>query len=109
MIQTPSDDDLAILRQTVRRFVREEMIPLERTIPEAEDIPLDLRARLQAKAKELGLWALDVPQQFGGAGLGCVANCVVHEEAAKTALVPFRAPSVFGPRVGSVLLECQGA
>src|ERR1700693_3532131 len=95
-------EDLALLQKTVRRFVQEEMIPLEKQVPEAEDIPSDIMTRLQEKAKELGLWALEVPQEIGGAGLGCLPICVIYEEVSKTVLVPFRGSGVFGPRVGPI-------
>ena len=46
-------EDLAILQKTVRRFVQEEMIPLEKQVPETEDLPPEIMTRLQNKAKEL--------------------------------------------------------
>ena len=102
-------EDLAILQKTVRRFVQEEMIPLEKQVPETEDLPPEIMTRLQNKAKELGLWALEVPQELGGAGLGCLTICLIYEETSKTALLPFRGSSIFGPRVGPILLSCDEA
>jgi len=46
----------------VRRFVREEIVPLEASLdPDASEIaPADF-ARLSAQVKAMGLWGLDIP------------------------------------------------
>lgn len=90
-------DDVVQVRDSVRRFVREELLPLERTVirREAERgladtpiLPPDVAAALDAKAKALGLWGIDVPAQFGGQDLGALVKCVVTEEL-KYSIVPF--------------------
>jgi len=100
-------EDVALLQKTVRRFVQEEMIPLEKGLPDAGDIPSEIRARLEQKTREMGLWALEVPAEYGGAGLGCLAISVIIEEVAKSSVLPFRARSIFGPRVGPILSYCD--
>jgi acyl-CoA dehydrogenase len=95
--------DLKMLRELIHDFVDREMIPLERQVPEANDIPADLRQSLEAKTKELGLWALDVPKEYGGQGLGLLAMALCWEEAARTILVPERAPTIFGDYAWGVL------
>jgi acyl-CoA dehydrogenase len=58
-------EELQILKETIRRFVDKELIPLEREYrPEGEEMPERLLRPLQEKAKALGLWMLDVPQDF---------------------------------------------
>ena len=47
-------EELKRLRESARRFVDEELMPLEAEHADSHDIPDDLRERLQAKAKELG-------------------------------------------------------
>ena len=90
-------EDVVQVRDSVRRFVREELLPLERTVirREAERgledtpiVPPDVAAALDAKAKALGLWGIDVPAQFGGQDLGALVKCVVTEEL-KYSIVPF--------------------
>lgn len=90
-------DDVVQVRDSVRRFVREELLPLERTVirREAERgladtpiLPPDVAAALDAKAQALGLWGIDVPAQFGGQELGALVKCVVTEEL-KYSIVPF--------------------
>jgi acyl-CoA dehydrogenase len=44
---------------------------------------------LQAKARDLGLWALQTPEEYGGAGLSVLGQVVVGEEAAKCRMGAF--------------------
>jgi (R)-benzylsuccinyl-CoA dehydrogenase len=89
-----------MVRETVARFVREELIPHEQLIirREAERgfkddplIPPELDEVLQKKAREIGLWGIDVPEEYGGQEFGMLAKCVVIEEI-KNSIVPFVLP-----------------
>ena len=62
---------------------------------------------LQEKAKAIGLWLLDVPQEYGGAGLDLMSRCVIMEEVARTVAIPFRYAPIFGPEVRPVLFHCN--
>jgi acyl-CoA dehydrogenase len=74
-------DELILLREQVRRFVREEIIPLEQRIdPDAPDIPEEDFRRLSARTKAAGLWALGAPEEYGGGGLDTFSMCVLLEE-----------------------------
>ncbi|MGZ8231409.1 MAG: acyl-CoA dehydrogenase family protein [Burkholderiales bacterium] len=93
-------EELRMLRETVARFVREELIPLEPTIirREAERgltdsplIPPDVEEHLARKVKEIGLYGIDVPEEYGGLNLGMLAKAVVIEEL-KYSIVPFVLP-----------------
>ena len=85
-------EELQILRDTVRRFVDKELIPLEREYRHDSEgaMPERLLKPLQEKAKRMGLWMLDVPAEYGGAGLGLLPRCIIHEEIARAASLPFR-------------------
>lgn len=101
-------EELRMLKETVRRFVDRELIPLEREFrPETEEMPERFLRPLQEKAKAIGLWMLDVPQEYGGAGLGLLPRCVIQEELGRTAVIPFRENEVFGPQLKPVLLYCN--
>lgn len=100
-------EELRMLRESVRRFVTEELIPLEAAHAQAHDIPDEVRARLQARAKELGFWAFDLPEEYGGGGVGALGMCLVLEELAQCNVPAFRAPTVFTPFLGPVLFHCN--
>lgn len=101
-------EELRILKETVRRFVDKELIPLERQFrPEGEDMPEHLLKPLQEKVKALGLWLLDVPEKYGGAEMSLLARCVVAEEVSRTVALPYRSNELFGPEVRHVLFHCN--
>src|SRR4029453_6614714 len=102
-------EELQILRDTVRRFVDKELIPLEREYRHDSEgaMPGQLLTPLQEKTKSMGLWMLDVPAEYGGAGLGLLPRCIIHEEIARAASLPFRGLELFGPEVRPVLFHCN--
>ena len=53
------------LVQTVRRFIRERLVPLERQVDETDRIPDEIVEEMKA----LGLFGLSIPQEYGGIGL----------------------------------------
>src|SRR5918992_2732646 len=108
-------EELRMLRDTVARFVREELIPLEPTIirREAERglsddplVPPEDEKRLTAKVKEIGLYGIDVPEEYGGQNLGMLAKAVVIEEL-KYSIVPFVLPPD-SPNLWMLRETCKG-
>ena len=96
-------EELRLLKKTVRTFVDRELIPIERTSMDGHTLKPDVRAQLEKKARDLGLWLLDVPTEHGGQGLSYLGLCVVWEELARTIALPPRGPGVFGPDVKPIL------
>ncbi len=83
--------ELDALRRRVRAFVEREIMPLERdpaAFDEHENIALPSLEALREKVKAEGLWAPQVPREFGGLGLSTVAMAVLYEEMGR---------SIFGP------------
>lgn len=77
-------EELRMLRDTVRRFMVQEVKPVEDSLPhDAYTLEPEPLKALQKKARELGLWCLETPAEHGGAGLNLLAQCVVAEETAK--------------------------
>ena len=70
-------EELEMLRRQVRRFVDEDMIPVERETCEGEELKPEWRSRFEARAKDLGIWLMDVPEAYGGVGMGLMASVVV--------------------------------
>jgi len=101
-------DELLMLQATVRRFVDEELIPLEAEYrPEADKMPDEMLRPIQEKAKSIGLWLLDVPKEYGGADLDLLTRCVIAEEVGRTVVIPYRINEVFGPEVRPPLFYCN--
>jgi acyl-CoA dehydrogenase len=74
-------EELRILRDQVRRFIRDEIIPLEQRLdPDAPGIPDEDFERLAAKTRAAGLWALGAPEEHGGGGLDTFSMSVILEE-----------------------------
>jgi acyl-CoA dehydrogenase len=96
-------EELRMLKDSVRRFVDKELIPIERTACNGPKLKPDIRVHLEAKARELGLTNYDVPQEHGGLGLGLLAKVVVWAEMARSIALPSRASEIFGPNVSPIL------
>ena len=102
-------DELVMLRDTVCQFMTNDVRPLEDTLAhDAAGPPPDQLRALQRKAQAIGLWSLQTPQQFGGAGLSILGQCVVQEEAAKCRMGAFfPALGAFGGNPPSVLFSAS--
>ena len=88
----PSEEQALIVEQ-VRRFVREEIWPLETLLHELEWDGLMRAIRpLQEEVKRRGLWAAHLPSELGGGGFGQVKLGLMHEILGQCAY----APAVFG-------------
>ncbi len=70
------------LRQAVRHYVTNEVIPLEREHGLSWDVvpPRELRREVRRRAKALGLYAADMPEAVGGAGLSFLGRCILEME-----------------------------
>lgn len=58
-------DTLNELRETIRRFARERLVPLEDHVAETDQIPPEIMEEIRA----LGLFGLTTPEEYGGLGL----------------------------------------
>ena len=77
---TPTTEQQALI-DLMRRFVRDEIIPLEADLdPDAAELRPEDSARLKAKARDLGLYGMDIPAEFGGPGLDVVTRCLLAIE-----------------------------
>jgi acyl-CoA dehydrogenase len=78
-----SEEQKLIVAQ-VRRFVREEIVPLEAKLdPDASELPPEDFARLSSKVKAMGFWGLDIPAEYGGPGIDLVTRSLMAIEMAQ--------------------------
>ena len=72
------------IREKVRKWVQDECIPAEK---ELDTKPLaDVLGPLRKKARAQGLWCPWVPKEYGGMGLGPLANALVQMELGESML-----------------------
>jgi acyl-CoA dehydrogenase len=64
----------------VQRFIREQVDPRSRWIEENDAMPDDL---LQM-SREMGLFGLTIPEEYGGSGLDLAGKCAIEEEMGQT-------------------------
>ncbi|MEU3274223.1 acyl-CoA dehydrogenase family protein [Saccharomonospora sp. NPDC006951] len=76
-------DELAMFVESVRRFREKELMPLEQEFLLAGKFDASTRTALENRARRQGFWALDVPEEYGGQGMGVLASCLVAEELFK--------------------------
>jgi acyl-CoA dehydrogenase len=86
-------DELLEVRAAFRSFVEREVKPAEETHREEINETgtfvgmKDERRRLQRRSAELGFWAMHMPEEVGGAGLGALGQVLLHEENSRHGLV----------------------
>lgn len=68
------------MKDAVRDFVEHEVEPLAMQIEEEDQIP----AELLQSSRELGLFGLSIPEEYGGLGLSMVDKCAIFEELGRT-------------------------
>lgn len=88
-----------MLRKTIREFREQEMEPLLNDIdPDATHLPKKDVEKLRDKAKESGLWAMGIPEEYGGGGLDILGRTIVLEELSRHRL------GLYNPGLGGVEL-----
>ena len=87
---------------TVRSFVEQELYPLEDEVERSGQVPGALGREIQDKVLELGFYAPNIPEQFGGGGLDTLTFTLLERELGRAAM----ALSVFWGRPSNIL--CAG-
>ena len=73
-------EDIQLLKNAVSEFVKGEVEKVANEIEENDAIP---DAIIEA-SKEMGLFGLSIPEEYGGLGLDMVGKCAIYEELGKT-------------------------
>ncbi len=93
-----------LLLNTVRSFLEAEIYPHEDMVDRAGEVPEDLGRQIETRAKEVGLYASNLPESVGGGGLNYSAMALVEREYGKTT----HALHSWIGRPTELLLACQG-
>src|SRR5215471_21485493 len=73
------------IRERVRKWVHDECMPAEKKVTDKESYRTVLTG-LRKKAREQGLWCPFIPKEYGGMGLGPLANALVQMELGESYL-----------------------
>jgi alkylation response protein AidB-like acyl-CoA dehydrogenase len=101
-VQTSHENEL--LLNTVRSFLEDEIYPHEEMVDRTGEVPEDLGRQIEARAKEIGLYASNLPENVGGGGLNYSAMALVEREYGKTS----HALHSWIARPTELLLACEG-
>ena len=63
------EDQQRLLVRTIRDFVKRELMPLEDTVEAQGFLADDIATEIQQKSRDLGLYAVNIPTEYGGGGL----------------------------------------
>jgi len=100
------NDEQKMIIDTVRRFIKDELGPLENAVEDSGQLDAAKAREIHTHAKSLGLYALNMPAELGGGGLGVVDRMLCEEQFGHTTDILVR--RAFG-NVYEPLLECRGA
>jgi butyryl-CoA dehydrogenase len=73
-------DEQRMIARTTRAFVEAELFPLEAEIERTGHLPMELIREVQAKAMAAGLYAANMPEEVGGAGLDTLSWLLYERE-----------------------------
>ena len=82
MYDTASDSK--ILLDTVQKFMADEIYPHEDRVDKLGYVPDEIGKQIEEKSKEVGLFAANLPEKYGGGGLDYSSMMVVEREYGKT-------------------------
>ena len=75
-------EEYRILRDSIRRFVDRELIPINEQVERTREIPDGIIRRM----KDMGLFGILTPETYGGMGMTMVACCLIQEELSRANL-----------------------
>ena len=76
----PSEEQ-RLITDTVRRLVREEIVPLEADLdPDGSALEPEDQERLTDMVKEMGFYGIDIPEEYGGPGIDIVTRTLMAIE-----------------------------
>jgi acyl-CoA dehydrogenase len=98
------DDEQRAIVDTARAFVANELYPHEDEVDRLGDVPQELVDEIRAKALKAGLYAANMPEDIGGAGLDAVAMTLFERELGKASY----ALQWLVARPSNILQACEG-
>ena len=97
-------EEQRLLVGTIREFVHRELKPLEEIVEAGGYLADDVAREIRQKSQELGLYAVNIPREFGGGGLSVLEWMMAEEQFGRTSDILIR--RAFG-NVYEILLEAS--
>ena len=97
-------EEQRLLVGTIRNFVYRELKPLEEDVEAGGYLADDVAREIRQKSQELGLYAVNIPREFGGGGLSVLEWMIAEEQFGRTSDILIR--RAFG-NVYEILLEAS--
>ena len=76
-------EEQKLIIDTTKKFVESELFPHEELVEKTGNLPIDLIKEIQAKAIRTGIYAANIPQEFGGGGLDTLTWLLYEKELGK--------------------------
>jgi acyl-CoA dehydrogenase len=92
MIDFSIPPELEDIRGRITAFMEAHVYPNEDKVIEHEGLPVALERELQQEVKDQGLWAPNLPKEWGGMGIGYIGQALVNEIIGRSII----APRIFG-------------
>ena len=96
-------DEQRMVVDTVRAFVENELYPHEAKVERSGEVPSELAQEIRCKALDLGFYAANIPEKFGGGGLDTLTFTLLERELGRTS----HALSVHFGRPSNILCACN--
>jgi len=89
----------AMVVETVRGFVESELLPLEEQVERSGEVPREVGEAIRAKVLQLGFYAPNIPEEYGGGGLDHLTFTLLERELGRASM----ALGVFWGRPSGIL------
>ena len=76
-------EEQKLIIDTTKKFVESELFPHEELVEKTGNLPMDLIKEIQAKAIKTGIYAANIPEEFGGGGLDTLTWLLYEKELGK--------------------------
>ena len=76
-------EEQKLIIDTTKKFVESELFPHEELVEKTGNLPMDLIKEIQVKAIKTGIYAANIPEEFGGGGLDTLTWLLYEKELGK--------------------------
>lgn len=96
-------DEQQLIVDTVRSFVENEIYPHEAEVERTGDVPRELGDEIKQKCLDLGFYASNIPEEFGGGGLNNLEFALLERELGRGSM----GLTVYFGRPSGILVACN--